>query len=210
MRKRATRPRPRWMSMRHQDRERQMSRDNNGNKPNLKLSAVNRRNILLGGTTLAAAATIVSGNPIHVAQAQQQAAGSGRKPNILVIFGDDIGQSNISAYTFGLMGYRTPNIDRIAREGMMFTDYYAEQSCTAGRSTFITGQSTLRTGMSKVGIPGATIGLRAEDITIAEALKPLGYATGQFGKNHPCLSGCHPQPLGLVFGHAHGRSPAWR
>ncbi|WP_425277537.1 arylsulfatase [Methylobacterium nodulans] len=100
------------------------------------------------------------------------------------MFGDDIGQSNISAYTFGLMGYRTPNIDRIAREGMMFTDYYAEQSCTAGRSSFITGQSTLRTGLSKVGLPGATVGLQKEDPTLAELLKPLGYATGQFGKNH--------------------------
>jgi arylsulfatase len=107
-----------------------------------------------------------------------------KKPNILVIFGDDIGQSNISAYTHGLMGYKTPNIDRIAREGMTFTDYYAENSCTAGRSTFITGQSPWRTGLSKVGIPGATVGLQARDITIAEALKPLGYATGQFGKNH--------------------------
>ena len=109
---------------------------------------------------------------------------SGRKPNILVIFGDDIGQTNVSAYSFGLMGYRTPNIDRIAKEGMMFTDYYAEQSCTAGRSSFITGQCTLRTGLSKVGIPGATVGLQARDATIAELLKPLGYATGQFGKNH--------------------------
>jgi arylsulfatase A-like enzyme len=116
------------------------------------------------------------------AQAQQPAPGG--MPNILVIFGDDIGQSNISAYTHGLMGYRTPNIDRIAKEGMMFTDYYAEQSCTAGRSTFITGQSTLRTGLSKVGIPGATVGLQKEDVTIAQVLKPLGYATGQFGKNH--------------------------
>ncbi|MGB7101857.1 MAG: arylsulfatase [Xanthobacteraceae bacterium] len=107
-----------------------------------------------------------------------------QRPNILVIFGDDIGQSDISAYTFGVMGYRTPNIDRISKEGMMFTDYYAEQSCTAGRSSFITGQATLRTGLSKVGIPGATVGLQPEDITIAEALKPLGYATGQFGKNH--------------------------
>jgi arylsulfatase len=98
--------------------------------------------------------------------------------------GDDIGQTNVSAYSFGVMGYRTPNIDRIGREGMMFTDYYAEQSCTAGRSSFITGQATLRTGLSKVGLPGADLGLRAEDITIAEALKPLGYATGQFGKNH--------------------------
>ncbi|PKF61133.1 arylsulfatase [Psychromonas sp. psych-6C06] len=106
------------------------------------------------------------------------------KPNILVIWGDDIGQSNLSAYTFGLMGYKTNNIDSIAKEGMMFTDYYGEQSCTAGRSTFITGQSVFRTGLSKVGMPGADIGLQAEDITIAEALKPLGYATGQFGKNH--------------------------
>ncbi|WP_028113398.1 arylsulfatase [Ferrimonas kyonanensis] len=106
------------------------------------------------------------------------------KPNILVIWGDDIGQSNISAYTFGLMGYKTPNIDSIAKDGMMFTDYYAEQSCTAGRATFITGQSVLRTGLSKVGLPGADIGLQAEDGTIAEMLKPLGYATGQFGKNH--------------------------
>jgi arylsulfatase A-like enzyme len=106
------------------------------------------------------------------------------KPNILVIWGDDIGQSNISAYTFGLMGYKTPNIDSIAKEGMMFTDYYAEQSCTAGRSTFITGQSVLRTGLSKVGLPGADLGLQAEDATIAEILKPMGYATGQFGKNH--------------------------
>ena len=112
------------------------------------------------------------------AQAQQT------KPNILVIFGDDIGQSNISVYTHGLVGYKTPNIDRIAREGMMFTDYYAENSCTAGRSSFITGQSVFRTGLSKVGVPGATVGLQKEDITIAEALKPLGYATGQFGKNH--------------------------
>jgi arylsulfatase len=108
----------------------------------------------------------------------------GKKPNILVIFGDDIGQSNVSAYTHGLMGYRTPNIDRIAREGMIFTDYYAEQSCTAGRSSFITGQCTFRTGLSKVGIPAAPIGLRKEDPTIAELLKPHGYATGQFGKNH--------------------------
>ena len=117
--------------------------------------------------------------PLSIGQAQDVA-----KPNILVIFGDDIGQTNVSAYSFGVMGYRTPNIDRIAREGTMFTDYYAEQSCTAGRSSFITGQATLRTGLSKVGLPAADIGLRAEDITIAEALKPLGYATGQFGKNH--------------------------
>jgi arylsulfatase len=106
------------------------------------------------------------------------------KPNILVIFGDDIGQTNISAYSHGVVGYRTPNIDRIAREGMMMTDYYGENSCTAGRSTFITGEVGLRTGLLKVGIPGATVGLQAQNATIAEALKPLGYATGQFGKNH--------------------------
>ena len=106
------------------------------------------------------------------------------KPNIVIIWGDDIGQSNVSAYTRGLMGYQTPNIDRLASEGMMFTDLYAEQSCTAGRASFITGQAGLRTGLTKVGLPGATLGLRKEDPTIAELLKPLGYATGQFGKNH--------------------------
>src|SRR4029450_3700974 len=95
-----------------------------------------------------------------------------------------IGQANVSAYTMGLMGYRTPNIDRLAKEGMMFTDYYAEQSCTAGRSSFITGQCTLRTGLTTVGIPAATVGPQARDAPIAELLKPLGYATGQFGKNH--------------------------
>lgn len=106
------------------------------------------------------------------------------RPNILVIWGDDIGQSNISAYTFGLMGYRTPNIDRIAKEGMMFTDSYGEQSCTAGRSSFIMGQSVFRTGLSKVGLPGAENGMREEDPTIAGLLKAQGYVTGQFGKNH--------------------------
>lgn len=106
------------------------------------------------------------------------------KPNILVIFGDDIGITNLSCYSFGVMGYKTPNIDRIAKEGMMFTDAYGEQSCTAGRSSFITGQSVFRTGLSKVGVPGAAVGLKFEDPTIADLLKPLGYATGQFGKNH--------------------------
>ena len=106
------------------------------------------------------------------------------KPNILVIWGDDIGQTNVSAYSFGVMGYRTPNIDRIAKEGMMFTDYYGEQSCTAGRSSFITGQSVYRTGLSKVGLPGAKEGMQVEDPTIAGLLKAQGYATGQFGKNH--------------------------
>ncbi len=106
------------------------------------------------------------------------------KPNILVIWGDDIGITNLSCYSDGLMGYRTPNIDRIANEGMRFTDSYGEQSCTAGRAAFISGQSVYRTGMSKVGMPGADIGWAAEDPTIAELLKPQGYATGQFGKNH--------------------------
>jgi arylsulfatase len=113
------------------------------------------------------------------APAQQQ-----QRPNVVIIWGDDIGQSDISAYSRGLMGFKTPNIDRVANEGVMFTDYYAEQSCTAGRASFITGQSGLRTGMTKVGLPGATLGLQMEDPTIAELLKPLGYATGQFGKNH--------------------------
>jgi arylsulfatase len=122
----------------------------------------------------------------YVAQANRapQSDRSAGKPNIVVIWGDDIGQSNISAYTQGLMGYRTPNIDRLAQEGMLFTDYYGEQSCTAGRASFITGQHGMRTGLTKVGLPGAKVGLQKEDPTIAEMLKPLGYATGQFGKNH--------------------------
>ena len=104
-----------------------------------------------------------------------------KKPNILVIWGDDIGQSNISQYTHGMMGYQTPNIDRIAKEGMTFTDYYGEQSCTAGRSSFIMGQSVFRTGLSKVGLPGAKEGMKVEDPTIAGLLKAQGYATGQTG-----------------------------
>ena len=106
------------------------------------------------------------------------------KPNILVIFGDDVGITNISAYGQGVVGYTTPNLDKLAHAGLMFTDYYAENSCTAGRSTFITGQCAKRTGLSKVGIPGAPVGLQDRDITIAQALKPLGYMCGQFGKNH--------------------------
>lgn len=107
-----------------------------------------------------------------------------KKPNILVIFGDDIGQSNISAYSRGLMGFTTPNIDRIGSEGGVFVTYYGQQSCTAGRAAFITGQCPFRTGLTKVGLPGSPIGLQKEDPTIAEFLKPLGYATAQFGKNH--------------------------
>jgi len=110
-------------------------------------------------------------------------AADGGKPNILVIMGDDVGLWNVGAYTHGMMGH-TPNIDGIAREGMLFTDHYAQPSCTAGRAAFITGQYPIRTGMTTIGIPGSTLGLQKEDPTLAEVLKPLGYATGQFGKNH--------------------------
>ena len=106
------------------------------------------------------------------------------KPNILFIMADDIGWYNVSAYNLGVMGYRTPNIDRIAREGALFTDFYGQQSCTAGRAAFITGQSPIRTGLTKVGMPGATLGLSAEDPSVGQVLKHFGYATGQFGKNH--------------------------
>ena len=107
-----------------------------------------------------------------------------KKPNILIIWGDDIGWFNISAYNHGIMGYKTPNIDRIAKEGAMFTDWYGQQSCTAGRAAFITGQSPIRTGLTKVGMPGSKLGLQPQDPTIAELLKPQGYVCGQFGKNH--------------------------
>jgi arylsulfatase len=130
------------------------------------------------------AATTITSGALGQAQAPTPASSSGRKPNILMIMADDIGWFNVSAYNLGVMGYRTPNIDRIAKEGALFTDWYGEQSCTAGRAAFITGQSPIRTGLTKVGLPGADIGLRAEDMSVAEALKPLGYATGQFGKNH--------------------------
>src|SRR5690349_5828836 len=166
------------------------TKDPHETSANTENHALNRRNLLLGTSTLVAAAALTSE---ALAQAQKAApsavtpapgAPSGRPPNILVIFGDDVGQTNISVYSHGVVGYKTPNIDRIAKEGMMFTDYYAENSCTAGRSTFITGQACLRTGLSKVGAPGAPVGLQKTDITIAQALKPLGYASGQFGKNH--------------------------
>ena len=115
---------------------------------------------------------------------RRTADGAQRKPNILVIWGDDIGYWNISAYNQGMMGYKTPNIDRIAKEGALFTDWYGQQSCTAGRAAFITGQVGFRTGLLKVGLPGAKEGLQARDVTIAELLKAQGYMTGQFGKNH--------------------------
>ena len=163
--------------------------DNNSSSESRRLdtqSGVRRRDLLLSGTALVAATVLGSGVSTQ-AQAQQtpyQSPTAGSKPNILMIMADDIGWFNVSAYNLGMMGYRTPNIDRIAKEGAMFTDWYGEQSCTAGRAAFITGQSPIRTGLTKVGLPGADIGLRAEDMSVAEALKPLGYATGQFGKNH--------------------------
>jgi arylsulfatase A-like enzyme len=139
-----------------------------------------RRDILLAGASVLAVSTIASGVATRAARGQTP----GTKPNILVIFGDDVGYWNISAYNRGMMGYRTPNIDRIAREGAIFTDHYAQQSCTAGRAAFITGQSCFRTGLLKVGLPGAKEGLSDKDPTLAELLKPQGYVTGQFGKNH--------------------------
>jgi len=138
---------------------------------------------MAGAFFVLTAGVLTLATPAWAAESPPASVGAA-KPNILVIFGDDIGQANISIFTKGLMGYRTPNIDRIAEEGLLFTDYYAEQSCTAGRSSFITGQCVFRTGLSKVGLPAATVGLSKEDPTIAELLKPLGYATGQFGKNH--------------------------
>ncbi|MBR0693158.1 arylsulfatase [Bradyrhizobium lablabi] len=148
---------------------------------------VNRRNVLLGTSSLVAAATLTSS---ALAQAQKAAPsaspaeGMGSKPNILFIMGDDIGWFNVSAYNMGVMGYRTPNIDRIGREGAVFTDWYGQQSCTAGRAAFITGQTPIRTGLTKVGLPGAELGLGPLDPSVADVLKTYGYATGQFGKNH--------------------------
>ena len=136
-----------------------------------------RNDLLKYGLTVLTASTALIG-------AGGTAQAADKKPNIVIIWGDDIGQTDISAYSMGLMGFKTPNIDRVAKEGVIFTDYYAEQSCTAGRSSFITGQCGLRTGNTKVGLPGAAQGLQARDVTIAQLLKAQGYATGQFGKNH--------------------------
>jgi arylsulfatase A-like enzyme len=152
-------------------------------------SALNRRDILLGSSSLVAAATLTSET---LAQAQKAAPAAspaaaptaGGKPNILFIMGDDIGWFNVSAYNMGIMGYRTPNIDRIGKEGAVFTDWYGQQSCTAGRAAFITGQTPVRTGLTKVGLPGAELGLGPLDPSVADVLKTYGYATGQFGKNH--------------------------
>lgn len=145
---------------------------------------VSRRDLLLSGTIFAAASLVASGASTVTARAQQAASSSGKPPNILVIFGDDIGIPQISAYTMGLMGYRTPNIDRIAREGAIFTDSYGQQSCTAGRASFILGQEPFRTGLLTIGMPGDPHGIQDWMPTIADVLKTKGYATGQFGKNH--------------------------
>src|SRR5215813_5719120 len=141
--------------------------------------AVSRRNLLLAGTTLAAASAVGSAASIKTARAQQQQP-AGRRPNILVIFGDDIGMWNVGAYCNGMMG-RTPNIDRIAKDGILFTDHYGQPSCTAGRAAFIMGQLPVRTGMTTVGIPGSTRGIQKSDPTLAEVLNAEGYATAQFG-----------------------------
>ncbi|RVJ09813.1 hypothetical protein CN193_01080 [Sinorhizobium meliloti] len=145
--------------------------------------SIDRRSLLLGGTTLAAAAAV--NGPVGSAKAQEQpAAGTGKPPNILVIFGDDIGIPQNSAYTMGPMGYRTPNIDRIAAEGSIFTDAYGQQRCTAGRASFILGQEPFRTGLLTIGMPGDPHGIQDWMPTIADVMKSKGYATGQFGKNH--------------------------
>jgi arylsulfatase A-like enzyme len=142
---------------------------------------LDRRDLLLGSTAVAAASALGAAASIQPARAQQAA---GQKPNILFIMGDDVGWFNIGAYHQGIMAGKTPNLDRIAAEGMRFTDYYAEASCTAGRANFITGQIPLRTGLTTVGQAGADVGMPDQSVTVATVLKSLGYATGQFGKNH--------------------------
>jgi arylsulfatase A-like enzyme len=154
------------------------------NKPNSESSVLNRRKMMLAGTTMAAASALGSAAAVQKAVAQAQQAAPGGKPNILVIMGDDIGWFNIGAYHRGIMSGKTPNLDKLAAEGMLFTDYYAEASCTAGRANFITGEIPLRTGLTTVGQAGADVGIPDEACTLATALKGQGYATGQFGKNH--------------------------
>ena len=163
-----------------------MSNGNDEDKSNLKNSTLNRRNVLLASTTLAAASALGTAASMQKAVAQQPAATppSGKQPNIVFIMGDDIGMWNIGAYHRGLMAGRTPNIDKLAAEGTLFTDYYAEASCTAGRAQFITGELPIRTGMTTVGQAGSPIGIPPQAVTIATVLKSMGYATGQFGKNH--------------------------
>lgn len=157
----------------------------NSDSQKISSSGVSRRAVLLGGTTLAAGAlTAAARSAAAQTSPKTNAVGTKAKPNILIIWGDDVGIWNISAYHRGMMGGSTPNIDRIASEGMLFMDHYAQASCTAGRAAFITGQYPLRVGLATVGLPGAPQGISKEDPTLAEMVKPLGYATGQFGKNH--------------------------
>lgn len=160
-----------------------MSKDNEGGETQTRKYQLNRRNLLLSGSALAAATTFPSNSIAQAVQAQMPTS-SGNRPNILVIMGDDIGWFNIGAYHQGIMSGKTPNIDKLASEGMRFTDYYAEASCTAGRASFITGEIPLRTGLTTVGQAGADVGIPDQAVTIATVLKSLGYATGQFGKNH--------------------------
>src|SRR5256886_12776256 len=168
-----------------------MSNDKISEKPESSTAptgvGLKRRDLLLSGSSLVAASAISAIGLTSSAQAQQPTpspAAAGQRPNIVVIMGDDVGMWNIGAYHRGLMAGRTPNLDKLAAEGMLFTDYYAEASCTAGRANFITGELPIRTGMTTVGQAGAPTGLPAEACTIATALKAQGYATGQFGKNH--------------------------
>jgi hypothetical protein len=169
-------------------RKRIMSNDKISEEPEKSAGPIGggglkRRDLLLTGSSLVAASMLSAVGLTSPAQAQQPAP-AGQRPNIVVIMGDDIGIWNIGAYHRGMMAGRTPNLDKIAAEGMLFTDYYAEASCTAGRANFITGELPIRTGMTTVGQAGAPTGLPAEAVTIATALKGMGYATGQFGKNH--------------------------
>jgi arylsulfatase len=161
------------------------AKDGKGNVK-AKNATLDRRKILLGGTTLAAASALSAGASVRVAQAQQPAPAqpAGRAPNVLLIVADDVGWFDVGAYNRGMMGASTPNIDRIAREGVLLTDAYGQASCTAGRAALITGQIPMRTGLTTVGLPGAPQGLSFEDPTLAELLKPLGYMTAQIGKNH--------------------------
>src|SRR5580704_14490712 len=180
--------------MHHQkstESERVMSKDQVSGKSEHGITpngeGLKRRDLLLSGTSVLLAASALSSAGFGTAaQAQQPAPtpASGQRPNIVVIMGDDIGYWNIGAYHQGMMAGRTPNLDQIAAEGMRFTDYYAEASCTAGRANFITGELPIRTGMTTVGQAGAPIGIPAQAVTIATALKSMGYTTGQFGKNH--------------------------
>lgn len=162
------------------------SKQEEGHRSEAIDAVVSRRSVLLGGTALAAASAIATGSSVRIAQAQEAApdTSANRPPNIICIMGDDIGWFNVGAYHRGIMAGRTPNLDRMADEGMLFTDYYAEASCTAGRANFITGQLPIRTGLTTVGQAGSKLGIPAQAPTIATALKSMGYNTGQFGKNH--------------------------